>query len=321
MPPFPAADRRTRTDLCPGALRPWPAEDGLLVRLRLVGGRLPVPALARLLAVSGAFADGEVHLTNRANLQIRGLPGQGGRLPSPVLSALESTGLLPSRSHELVRNVLVSPQTGHAGGRIDLRPLAARLDALLCAEPRFAALPGRFLFTLDDGRGDLLDRLTGAARRGTDLGLIALSATEAQLRIGPRWGAVIGLADAAEQLIELAGAFLTARGHGAAAPWHVHELGTPLRPDATVDPRIPARCGPLRYGAVPGGTHVPIPGGVVGGDLGRRLLDAAGHRTDVVVTPWHGVFVPAAQEETPWPAPPADHLSATATSTTARPST
>ena len=29
---------RTRGDLCPGALRPWPADDGLLIRLRLIGG-------------------------------------------------------------------------------------------------------------------------------------------------------------------------------------------------------------------------------------------------------------------------------------------
>ncbi|MEO8815503.1 MAG: nitrite reductase, partial [Mycobacterium sp.] len=69
MSTFPA---RTRADLCPGVLRPWLADDGLLVRLRLVGGRLPVASLARLLAVSAEFADGRIHLTRRANLQVRG---------------------------------------------------------------------------------------------------------------------------------------------------------------------------------------------------------------------------------------------------------
>lgn len=97
-------------------LRPWPAEDGLLVRLRLVGGRLPVASLQRLLQVSVEFADGSVYLTTRANLQLRGLPGREGRLDPAVVAAIESTGLLPSRSHELVRNILVSPQTGYAGG-------------------------------------------------------------------------------------------------------------------------------------------------------------------------------------------------------------
>lgn len=39
------AYRRARGDLCPGALRPWPADDRMLVRLRMVGGHLPVGVL------------------------------------------------------------------------------------------------------------------------------------------------------------------------------------------------------------------------------------------------------------------------------------
>ena len=43
---------RDRADRCPGVLRPWIADDGALVRLRLVGGRLAPSALARLLDVA-----------------------------------------------------------------------------------------------------------------------------------------------------------------------------------------------------------------------------------------------------------------------------
>lgn len=106
MSAFPAFEQRLerhrRSDRCPGVLRPWPADDGLLVRL-------PVGALARLLDISARFADGRIHLTRRANLQLRGLPGNDGHLDPAVIGATESTGLLPSRTHELVRNILVSP--------------------------------------------------------------------------------------------------------------------------------------------------------------------------------------------------------------------
>ncbi|WP_409434963.1 nitrite reductase [Mycobacterium sp. SMC-14] len=276
---------RTRADRCPGVLRPWVADDGLLVRLRLVGGRLPAASLARLLQVSAEFADGSVYLTKRANLQLRGLADHGGELAPDAVAACESTGLLPSRSHELVRNILVSPQTGYAGGRADLRPVAARLDALLCADPRLAGLPGRFLFVLDDGRGDLLGR-------SADAGLVALNATTAQLRIGERWGAVIDIEDAAARLAELAGAFQAARGGRPDAPWHVRELSRPLAPLGAADPRVPAPAGPLPFGSVPGGTHAHVPDGVLTPGHGRSLVE----HTELVVTPWQGVFIPQAQE-------------------------
>lgn len=278
------SEPRTRADRCPGVLRPWSAEDGLLVRLRLVGGRLPTPALARLLQVSADFADGSIYLTKRANLQLRGLPGHRGALTPEALAAIESTGLLPSRTHELVRNILVSPQTGHAGGRADLRPVAAQLDALLCADPRLARLPGRFLFVLDDGRGDLLNR-------AADAGLVALSGEQAQLRIGEHWGDVVTVADSAGRLAELAGAFQDARGDGPEAPWHVRELDTPPA-SVAADPRLPQPSGPLPYGSVPGGTHTRVPDGVLTAELGCSLL---GH-PELVVTPWHGIFIPQVQE-------------------------
>lgn len=282
---------RDRADQCPGVLRPWQADDGLLVRLRLVGGRLPVAALERLLRISLEFADGSVYLTRRANLQLRALsgrPGQQGQLRPEVVAALEATGLLPSRSHELVRNILVSPQSGFSGGRVDLRPVSAQLDALLCGDPRLAHLPGRFLFVLDDGRGDLIDR-------ATDAGLVAISGTKAQLRVGEGWGPVVNIAGAAEELAGLAGAFQTARGGGPKAPWHIHELPRPLGPVVAADARLPTPSGPLPYGPVPGGTHVRVPDGVLTPEHGRSLLA----HTELVVTPWQGVFIPDAQETNP----------------------
>jgi precorrin-3B synthase len=250
--------------------------------------------------VSREYADGAVYLTQRANLQLRALPRDPAArtaLHPEALAAIEATGLLPSRSHELVRNIVVSPQTRldlpDCAGRANLGPVADQLDQRLLADPDLARLPGRFLFTLDDGRGDLLDRMTGAGKSGTDLGVVALDDREGQLRVGHHWGAVVPLRDAAAELAAHAAAFVTARGTGPDAPWHVRELASPLVVPLEPDPRLPAPSGPLSYGAVAGGTHVPVPNGVLTAGLAEALL---GQPCDLVVTPWHGVLVP---QETP----------------------
>ena len=282
--------------MCPGAFRPWQADDGLLVRIRLVGGRVPTSALRRLSEVSQEHADGRIYLTRRANLQLRGMSGDGPHLTKAALAAIVSTGLLPSRTHELVRNVLVSPQTGLAGGRADLRPVATELDDLLLADAELGRLPGRFLFTLDDGRGDVLDRLTGTGKRGTDLGFVALGDGAVQLRVGDHWGDVTSLTGAARRMLDLARQFLDVRGTGANAPWHVRELTGPLQAPVPADPRIPAPATPLAYGAVPGGTHVAADDGALTQSRVESLLEQASGVGYLVVTPWHGVLTPHATE-------------------------
>jgi len=273
---------RHRSDRCPGALRPWPAEDGLLVRLRLIGGNISATELVALADAAEQLGDGRVHLTSRANLQVRAFPGEAGTLHPDALATLEATGLLPSRTHELVRNVLVSPQTGLAGGRADLRPVATELDRLLCADPDLAELPGRFLFVLDDGRGDLV------ARTG-DLGLVALDEATVQLRIGDGWGPVVPLSTAAARLADLAHTFAVRRGEGPTAPWHVAELAAPLVPAQDPDPRLPEASGPLPFGHVPGGDHVAV----AATGLDRAAAAALAALSDhLVVTPWHGILVP-----------------------------
>lgn len=288
--------KRTRADMCPGALRPWRADDGLLVRIRLIGGRLPTQALRRLSEVSREHADGRISLTRRANLQLRGMSGDGDYLTESALAAIESTGLLPSRTHELVRNVLVSPQTGLAGGRADLRQIATELDASLCGDAALGRLPGRFLFTLDDGRGDVLDRLAGTGKRGTDLGFVALGDDEVQLRVGDHWADVTSLTDAAARMVDLARQFLHGRGTGANAAWHIRELIQPLQPSVPADPRIPDQAAPLAYGAVPGGIHLPADDGVLTHGRVESLLENASDVEYLVVTPWHGILIPDASK-------------------------
>lgn len=253
----------------------------MLVRLRLIGGRVGATALRSLIDAAEQYGDGRVHVTSRANVQVRAFPGADGRLSSAALAALEGTGLLPTRTHELVRNVMASPQTGLAGGRADLRAVAGELDDRLCADPDLAALPGRFLFVLDDGRGDLV-------ARSCDLGLVALDSTWAQLRTGSGWGPVVPIVEAAARIAELAHEFVVRRGSGPAAPWHVSELAEPIVASDR-DPRLPEPAGPLPFGAVPGGRHVEV----ADAGLDRRDIDElTASVAHVIVTPWRGVLVP-----------------------------
>jgi precorrin-3B synthase len=275
---------RTRSDRCPGVFRPWPADDGALVRLRPAGGRLPSHALVGLIGVSEAYGDGVVHLTSRANLHVRGLPLDGGhQVPEEVVRVIEETGLLPSRSHELVRNIMSSPQTGLAGGRADLRPVVEELDRRLCSDSVLAGLPGRFLFVLDDGRGDLVDRTL-------DLGAVAVSDSSAQLRFGSRgWGPVVALPELPAAILELAHRFLFRRGSGPSAAWHVDELDAPLAPANEREQATYVDQEPLPFGPVPGGVHVAAPDARIDRGLAESLAAAS---EALVVTPWRGVLVP-----------------------------
>ena len=261
---------RTRGDLCPGVFRPWPADDGALVRLRIPGGHLARTTLSALLGVAETYGDGRVHLTKRANLQLRALPLAEGAVPAEVVDAIRATGLLPHPDHELVRNILVSPLTGLHGGRADLRPVTTELDERICATPSLAQLPGRFLLVLDDGRGDLVDR-------SCDLGLVALDAETVQLRIGStHWGPVVPLVEAAARLTGLARAFQQVRD----TAWHVDELPVPPA-SHDADPHLPAPSTPPAYGEVAEGVaHVEVPNGV----LDRSALDDLGEH--LVITPW-----------------------------------
>lgn len=281
---------RDRADRCPGVLRPWIADDGALVRLRLIGGRLPTAALAALTEIAAEHADGHLYLTKRANVQLRALAHEDGCVSPAFVEAVTSAGLLPSPSHELVRNVMVSPLSGRRGGQADLRPVADRYDELVRADPELAALSARFLVVLDDGRGDLVDR-------SLDLGAMAVSAAEAQLRVGSQgWGEVVPVEEVPEVLVALARRFLLANRNSA---WHVDELpgchaavlGTPHARDL----RTHVTALPLPHGSVAqddGRTaeHLAVPDGRLTPDLAATVLDRAGD--EVVVTPWRSLLLP-----------------------------
>ena len=111
--------------------------------------------LTDLMKIAATWADGTVLLTKRANVQLRGiehreLPDGTACVPVDFVDAVTAAGFLPAPTHELIRNIMVSPLSGRLGGRADLFHVARQLDVLLCADPAFAGLSALFLFVLDD---------------------------------------------------------------------------------------------------------------------------------------------------------------------------
>src|SRR5215470_383641 len=150
----------TTLDACPGVLTLYPARDGHVARIRLPGGYVSGRQWTALADLAGEFGDGGLDLTARGNVQLRGLsPGAAPGLARRATRA----GLLPSGAHDRSRNITGSPLAG-LGGRPPLRRLVRALDAAIVADAGLAALPGRFVFAVDDGSG-------GAGLAACDIGL------------------------------------------------------------------------------------------------------------------------------------------------------
>jgi precorrin-3B synthase len=302
-------------------LRLTEAADGFLARIRLPGGLISAAQLRVLARLAGDLGDGRVELTSRANVQLRGLaPDAAG----PLTEALRAAGLLPSLDHDRVRNILASPLAGLDGGP-DLTGIVRALDAELCARPRLAGLPGRFLFAIDDGRGDV-------AGHGADV-LAVIRNDGAILN-----GLAVTLDQVVTAMLACAEVFMDERAAHGGNAWriadlpHGHDrvrdavaerLGLAVAPAAPVPARPGAGAGGRPVGLVrrgetegageaaclPGGTTPPNPPDVRQGTvrdddahavlvapLGRlaapQLAWVCERAGQVRVTPWRSVVLP-----------------------------
>lgn len=191
---------------CPGALRPMESGDGLIVRVRPHAGRISLDVAANLAEAAGRFGNGEIDLTRRANLQLRGVTPE---TLEPLQQALDALGLLDaSAGAEAARNIVVSPLAGVDPTELsDVTPLALELEARLAADRRLWNLPIKFGFVVDGGGMLSLD-----GERG-DIRLKAVSRSEIAVGVdsatGVRW---LGSTTAAEAIEVAAGAALSFLG-------------------------------------------------------------------------------------------------------------
>lgn len=293
---------RDRGDACPGTLRLHAADDGALARVRIPGGVLTVRQAEALAEAARRLGDGELHLTSRGNVQLRGLADGCG---AELADFLDAAGLLPSPGHERIRNIVASPLSGLDGhGLRDVRPWLSALDAALCASDAARALSGRFLFALDDGRGDV-------AGLGADVTVRAAEDGAALLSLGAAGEALLVPGEDTPRAASAAAeTFLEAVRESGTRAWRVTEL--PL-PDGELTRMVRRRLAadgidaPNTAGVGTAGGDGPPPGLVgaalsVHAPLGRlsalqwreltqvAARDSAG---ELRLTPWRGIVVPA----------------------------
>jgi len=217
---------RAAADRCPGALRLVEAADGYLARVRLPGGFVTGEQLRLLADLAVELGDGRVELTSRGNVQLRALPADAAE---PLTAALTRSGLLPSLDHDRVRNVLASPLAGLDGlgsGR-DLTAIVVALDAELCARPRLTELSGRFLFAIDDGRGDVAglgaDVVAVVGADGARVNGLAVNGPLTDSLLSDS-RADVTTSDVVDVMLAFAEAFLDERAAIGSVAWRIAEL-------------------------------------------------------------------------------------------------
>ena len=274
---------RTRDqDACPGALTVHQAADGALVRVRLPGGMIAAYQLEALAHAAAGLGSGTLEMTARGNLQLRGLTATDA-----VAETIAEAGVLPSTTHERVRNIVASPLSGRVGGRDDVRDWVDKLDNAIQAEPELAALPGRFWFGIDDGRGDV-------SGLGADVGVHLLEDSVALLLAGRDTGVRLEPEITVRTMVSVAKSFARIREKA----WRIAELAD-----------TNARLETLTVSTAPGGTWPPVTRAPVGwihqvdgrvalgaavplGVLSARVAEyLAATGAPLVITPWRSVLV------------------------------
>jgi precorrin-3B synthase len=295
---------------CPGALRPMASGDGLIVRLKLTGGIVPVDLAMQIAEWSRRFGNGEIDLTARANLQLRGITDES--LPG-LQQAIADAGLLDENPDgEAIRNVIASPLAGlDPDAWIDIRPMVAALETRLTSDPKLYGLPAKFCFAVDDGgqfdlsevQADIrfeavagggfsiqldgaLDELLGPCR-GDELVDVAVALAKACVDDGK---SVCRMRD----LVERIGAAAIVKGASLPLFCHSRESGKPFRASAQMDGRIPAFAGMTK-----GVLGVGLPFGRVSAHSLRHLVEQAAKAgaTELRLTPWRAILIPCPSAE------------------------
>lgn len=126
---------------CPTARRPMASGDGLLLRPHLRHGQLPADLARHLAMLAVQYGNGQLDLTQRGNLQLRGIRPEHY---DAMLAALEARGIADAPAAAILTSPLAGLDSSCADG---LWAMADAVELLL----RDVVLPVKFLCLLDGG--------------------------------------------------------------------------------------------------------------------------------------------------------------------------
>ncbi|WP_033922777.1 cobalamin biosynthesis protein CobG [Sphingomonas sp. 37zxx] len=258
---------------CPTAYRPMAAGDGLLVRVRPRLGRLTRAQALGLCEAAAAHGNGQIDLTNRASLQIRGV--RDGDWPALIASLCALDLVDADPAIEARRALLCAPGWQDSD---DTHRIAIELTKRLADLP---ALPGKFGFAIDAGEARVLynDPADIRIERG-EAGGVILRAD------GRATGVAVSTADAVNKAIALAHWFV-ASGGVTAGRMTRHPVSLPRWADQGDHP-APASPTDLA-GAQLGPVH-GMPFGRIDADALAQLVQPTS-AVAIRVTPWRRLIV------------------------------
>jgi precorrin-3B synthase len=267
---------------CPSALRPMRSGDGLVVRLRPRGGRLSAVQAVRIAELAKRCGNGQIDLTGRANLQIRGVREE---THEALVIGLDRLGLVDDdRAMEAQRNIIVAPFWEKGD---DTHALAAELERTLTALA--LGLPEKFGFAIDCGARRVLTQAPADVRieRGADGGLIVRAD-------GARQGCAVTGTDAIETALSLAEWFVDSGGIRDGRGRMAAHLARGVKvPDALTGYAEPAATASLEPGIHPNGVLVALAFGQMQSETLSLLASLA---PGLRLTPWRMIFIEGLRE-------------------------
>jgi precorrin-3B synthase len=175
-----------RRGACPRVWAPMESGDGLIVRVHPPSRGVSAHTLRALAELAREHGNGQLELTRRANLQLRGVTAAS--LPA-LQTALVRLGLVPaSAAEELRRVLLVSPLSGLDPACASLEALAAQLEHTLAGLPPHTQLPAKFGVLLDSGASILhelaADIVVDVRPEQPDIAHLSVGESAARLALG-----------------------------------------------------------------------------------------------------------------------------------------